>query len=893
MNNAAQQWMIAACLLLAAGRASAHDAHAPAGGVLVGPVLVTRAEPVFPAEALRDGITGTVGLEILVGEEGVVESVKVVRAAGFGFDEAAVEAAKHMIFKPATQGGVAIDSTITFDQAFVIRPHYSAEAASEPASQAATAPSQTPVSLTQTHFETMVIASAPTSAASAMTIRNQDFELRPKTSPNDILRVVPGLLAVQHQGGGKADQLFLRGFDADHGTDVAVFVDGVPVNMPSHAHGQGFADLHWLIPEAIETIEVVKGPYEFKYGDFATAGAVNLVTRDRFAESSVAYTLGMLPTVKGRAVSAGRLVGIAAPQLSDSFSKLHTWAAFEVAYDEGPFQTQENLKRFNIFGKLTYDVTDTMKIGAFVQAYGSGWTGSGQIPQREVRANRMSQFGSEDPSEGGETERQMMTGFFHYKTEDQEVNATLYATRYRLSLWNDFTFFLRDPVNSDEIEQDDARTFTGGRLDYHFHRHAGDVLFSTTIGTEFRYDGVHVDRWADESQNGDSRKRVSRLIDTDDFALSGNNEDIDQLNVAAFFKEDIVFNKYFRLLGGVRADYFGFNVNDLSEKLGGGQPKTAGTAQFLPLSPKASAVISAIPGTLDLYLNFGEGFHSNQAPIALLDGKRELDADGRAFTVKAIPRFYGGEVGARAHLFNRVDLAAAVWGSYLENETVFDSDIAGFAPSSPTRRFGVDFEARVAILKWLYADFDLAQAAATNTSGGELALAPKIYMTGGLTVKHPSGWRGGVRFRYIGDRPAFDSDSPEYVYFTSKTLSTGQANPDYDPSRVTAQGYLIFDAYVSFRWRFLEASASIQNLFNSTWREAQFGNASCTRDETLNPANSNYAGSGNQLSNGAFVNRCGTAYANVGGVNQRSGVTDVHFTPGIPFNLQLTLKAYF
>src|SRR5256885_2267189 len=156
-----------------------------------------------------------------------------------------------------------------------------------------------------------VAARGPTSAASSSTIRNLDFDLRPKTSPNDILRVVPGLLAVQHQGGGKADQLFLRGFDADHGTDVGVSFDGIPVNLPSHAHGQGFADLHWLIPEAVERIDVTKGPYDVRYGDFATAGAVNLVSRDNFDSSSVQYTLGAFPTLNGKMAASGRFVGIA------------------------------------------------------------------------------------------------------------------------------------------------------------------------------------------------------------------------------------------------------------------------------------------------------------------------------------------------------------------------------------------------------------------------------------------------------------------------------------------------------------------------------------------------------------------------------------------------------
>ena len=206
----------------------------------------------------------------------------------------------------------------------------------------------------------------------------------------------------------------------------------------------------------------------------------------------------------------------------------------------------------------------------------------------------------------------------------------------------------------------------------------------------------------------------------------------------------------------------------------------------------------------------------------------------------------------------------------------------------------------MSILSWLYADIDLAQANATavpdHGNGGAVALAPKLYMTGGLTAKHPGGARAGLRFRYLGPRPAFDESSPEYQYFTSKTLPNGQPNPDYNPDRVNAQGYFIVDAYVSYRWHFLEAALAIQNLLNSAWREAQFGNHSCTRDETFNTGNPYYSGSGNQLADGSYVNRCGVSYAansNTGQPNTRSGVTDVHYTPGVPLNLQLTLKAYF
>ena len=889
-------------LLFVSAASGAHEPDEPTPQA-VAPTLIDKAEPVYPEAARKAGIGGVVGLELTIGRDGSVRAVRVLRAAGFGLDEAAAAAARRFRFSPATQAGEAIEATVLFDQQFVIRPHLTAEVSAEPT--AASAANEAPAlplmpGAKATAYESTVAARGPTSAASSSTIRNLDFDLRPKTSPNDILRVVPGLLAVQHQGGGKADQLFLRGFDADHGTDVGVFIDGIPVNMPSHTHGQGFADLHWLIPEAIERVDVVKGPYDVRYGDFSTAGAVNLVTRERFESSSVQYTLGGFPTIGGRSVATGRFVGIAAPELPGWASKLHPWIAFEAAYDNGPFIVAEDLKRYNLFGKLSYDITPQLKVGLFFQAYGSGWIGSGQIPAREVFARRLNQFGSEDPTEGGLTERQMFTGFLKYKGGDHEFEATVYVTRYRLDLWDDFTFFFEDPVHSSEIEQDDRRTFTGARIAYHFHRRWRRISFRTTMGAEMRYDGIHVDRWDAESQNGDFRKRLGRHIDTSDLSFSGNNDDIDQLNIAGYFEEDVVFNRYLRLLGGLRSDFFGFNVNDLSETYGPGQKNTSGTRQASVLSPKATAVISPIPEVLDLYLNFGVGFHTNQAQIALIDGVRHVNPDGSSFVVNAVPKIYGGEVGARAHLFNRLDVAAAFWVSYLENETVFDADHAAFSPSDPTRRLGLDLEIRARLLRWLYADLDLSQAQSTavpdHGNGGAVALAPKLYMTGGLTVKHPVGVRAGLRFRYLAERPVFDETSADYQYFTSKTLPNGAPNPDYDPARVNAQGYFIVDTYVSYRWRFLEAAVSAQNLFNSLWREAQFGNHSCTKDETYNPANPNYAGSGNLLSNGTFANRCGIGFSvdpRAAGANTRSGVTDVHYTPGVPINLQATLKVYF
>ncbi len=815
-------------------------------------------------------------MEITVGVDGLVRTVKLIKPAGFGFDDAALAAARKFKFTPATRDGQPIESTVLFDQQFVVRPHLTAETSATPPPT-----SDVPVMAPSgSKYETTVVGRGPSSAASSTTIRNLDFDLRPKTSPNDILRVVPGLLAVQHQSGGKADQLFLRGFDADHGTDVGVFVDGIPVNMPSHAHGQGYADLHWLIPEALEQVDVVKGPYDVRFGDFSTAGAINLITRKEFAESFAQMTVGGFPTLgcngdiqHCKLVAQERGAIVVSPKLTGWAKNLHPWIAAEVARDEGPFQTPEGLFRYNIFGKLTYDLSPNTVIGTFLQGYGSQWIGSGQIPSREVDAHRIDQFGSIDPSEGGQTQRQMLSLFLKHKDPKNEFDITIYVTRYRLSLWNDFTFFLKNPTTGDEIEQDDSRVFTGVNLSYHRHSTWHGISFRHTFGAQMRYDGIHVDLWNAESQNGDFRKRISRYVGGVDPSTGmstfnfGNNDDIDQVNLAVYGEEDIVWTRWLRSIVGLRADYFGFNVDDHGETLGAGNPATSGTKQKTLFSPKATVVFTPVR-PLDLYLNFGMGFHSNDARISVQSGLTTPNGS----VVNVLPRIYGGEIGARYTYRQYFTAAVALWASYLENETVFSGDTGQFEPSDPTRRLGVDLELRGHPWKWLYLDYDLAQADSQSVpdhgNGGAIALAPKIYMTGGVTylgTRRLSGLRARLGFRYLGARPAFDENSIEY-----KTLN------QTDPNRVNTQAYTIFDLSATYRVHWFEVGFNVQNLFNAVWREAQFGNHSCTYDEAHNPANANYS-------------VCGATLP----IAQRTGVADVHFTPGVPFNLQVTLKAYF
>jgi hypothetical protein len=404
-----------------------------------------------------------------------------------------------------------------------------------------------------------------------------------------------------------------------------------------------------------------------------------------------------------------------------------------------------------------------------------------------------------------------------------------------MSLWNNFTFFLRDPIGGDQIEQDDDRHTTGLNLTYHLHARWRSVAFRTTIGAQLRWDGAQVDLW-----DSVARRRTMRHVDGGAFAF-GNDSAVSVLDLAAFVEEDIVFNHHLRAIVGLRGDLFDFSVDARD------RPETSGAVQRAVASPKATLVITPAK-PLDIYLNFGMGFHSNDARIAVQEGRETP----RGSVVNTVPRLYGGELGVRLTLWRRLSIAAALWASYLENESVFVGDAGAFEPSDPSRRVGVDGELRLEALPWFYFDLDVAYANATSVpnrgNGGAVALAPRIYMTGGVTVRHRVGVRAGLRFRWLGARPAFETSSEEY-----QTLNAT------DPRRVNAEGWFVVDLYGAYRYRWFEAALAIQNLFDADWREAQFGNRSCTRTEAP----------------------CG------------DGIADVHFTPGVPFNRQLTVKAYF
>ncbi len=668
-----------------------------------------------------------------------------------------------------------------------------------------------------TGMQTTVTSRRPFTAASSSTVRDRDFLLRPHPRPADILQVVPGFYTVQHAGGGKANQYFLRGFDADHGTDVALFVDGVPVNMVSHGHGQGYADLNWIIPELIERVEVRKGTYFAQDGDFATAGAVNLVTRRDFEASQV--TLG------GGSFSTWRGLFIAAPDVEG-------WkpvVAGQVYGTNGPFLVPEQLERYSLFTQVTRQLSENSTLSLALTSYASGWNASGQIPLREVNAGRLARFGSVNGNEGGNSQRHGAYATWRTRTlDDGEVNVLAYAVQYRLNLYSDFTFFSRDPVNGDMIEQNDQRTMLGFNASYRFRREWAGLTFDTTLGTQLRSDTI--DNGLHDNQ---VRERLDTVVDAS----------IREGSLGVYAQEDITFTPWLRAVLGLRADAFGFDVDDHRENLGEPGTKSSGVEQASRLSPKASLVLSPLPGT-ELYVNYGHGFHSNDAR-----GVVRLPEP-----VTPLTRAVGYEVGARTRLFDRLDLAGSVFRLDLDSELVWVGDEGTTEARGATRRQGLEAEARLKVLPWLFADADATLTRATyvqNAGNGDaVALAPTLILSGGVSARHPSGLYGRLGVLHLGDRPATEDRF------------------------LTAEGFTRVDATLGYRGSFYEVNVGVQNLLDTAWREAQFANVSrlpSEMDAASCPAGTRPAGE-----EGAF-----------------EGCEDLHFTPGAPLNVQASVSFFF
>jgi len=604
-----------------------------------------------------------------------------------------------------------------------------------------------------------VTAPPPVSSSSEQIIPGRDFELRPQGRPADVLRLVPGLIINQHQGGGKAEQYLLRGFDADHGTDLALFVDGLPVNLRSHAHGQGYADLHFLIPETVKAVEVVKGPYFPEYGDFETAGAILFLTRDYVEENTL--------EVGGGSFNTQRYVALISP----TRDALKTLIAFEGYRSDGPFEHPNGYLRFNLFAKASANIAEDMKLAVWASLYRAEWHGSGQIPERAIRSGLIDRFGAIDPNEGGVTQRTNLNIDYSWRVTDTQLLAVhVYGSYYALSLFNDFTLFLNDPEHGDMINQRDRRFVAGADTQYAIRSTPFGIPVTSTAGFQYRIDTPHV-----VLANAVQRHQVGRIQDVS----------IVEQSYSPYVKFDLTPIEKVRLVTGARGDIFRFQG---TEHVDTTEPfETRDVTKARP-NVKANLILGPWVAT-ELFANFGTGFHSNDARAVLINP-----------SLDALPTAKGYEFGFRTRALPRTDIFATYWFLDLSSELVFVGDDGTTEARGRTHREGVEFGVKVQPLDWLSftGDFTYTTKAEFVDTGTPIPLAPIWTARADITVRLPWGLSSSFEMRYLGDRPADEE------------------------RQFTARGYTLFNWTGRYRYRNLEAFLSIENLTNVQWREAQF-----------------------------------------------------------------------
>lgn len=596
-------------------------------------------------------------------------------------------------------------------------------------------------------------------------IADLDLELQPVNSSQELLQKVPGLFIGQHAGGGKAEQIFLRGFDIDHGTDLSITVDDMPVNMVSHAHGQGYSDLHFLIPETVEQIQFEKGSYTSQKGNFATAGFVNFKTKSHLDQNLIKLELGQY--------NSGRVLGLF-NLLEDE--KQSAYIATEYQATDGVFESPQHFNRLNLFGKYSLNSSPNNQFSLSAAHFQSSWDASGQIPLRAVNQGLISRFGAIDDTEGGQTSRTNIR-LAHKKIIDANslIKSSLFWSKYDFELYSNFTFFLEDSINGDQIKQQEDRNLFGLNTEYqrffHFHQLEGRFV----AGLQLR---------ADQVKNNELSHTLNRRITLEQIQFG----DIEEKNAAIYLGANLNIGKWL-LQPSLRLDYFDFAyINHLSTEYDHQSTKKN------ILSPKLNIAYQS-SNRLQFYLKGGKGFHSNDSRLVLAQDVKEI-----------LPATYGFDLGTSWKITPKMFINFAYWYLYMEQEFVYVGDAGIVEASGRSQRQGIDLSYRYQPISSLFFNLDAnyTYARATEEEKGQdfIPLAPDFTLRAGLSYKHPKGFYGSFNLRHINDRPANEDKS------------------------ILAEGYTLVDANIGWSYPKFDFALQVQNLFNTEWKETQFATTS-------------------------------------------------------------------
>ena len=580
-------------------------------------------------------------------------------------------------------------------------------------------------------------------SASQGNIGQAQLKYRPLSRPAEILETVPGLIATQHSGEGKANQYFLRGFNLDHGTDFLTQIEGVPVNQLSHSHGQGWTDTNFLIPELVETLDYKKGNHYAENGDFASTGSANIRYFNSLPDTILKYTGGSFDYHRGL---------VAGSQKIGDGNFLY---AGETVHNNGPWTIGNQYWKFN--GVLRYsEEHEDHGWSVTAMAMKSDWNSTDQIPLKAVQNGLIDRFDAIDPTDGGDTQRYSLTGEWHRQDAESETKLMAYGVYSKLNLFSNFTYFLDDPIKGDQFGQPDDRWTTGFKGSHTLFHKLGDADSETTFGLQIRNDNI---------QNGLTKTKAQIQYDIT------REDNIWVTSISPYAENKTRWNDWFRTSVGVRFDGFRFDVNK-STGTNGLLPKNSGERYDGLVSPKLGLVFGPWADT-EFYLNGGLGYHSNDArgintTVDPLTGKSFVTENGEKVAITPadpLVRTYSAEIGARTTWVKGLQSTLAIWWLDIDSELLFVGDAGTTTASRPSRRYGLEFNNYYSPTDWLTFDADLSfsHARFRNTDpaeGNHIPNSVETVIAAGATFHDVwGGFFGGPRLRFFGPRTLDDTGS--------------------------------------------------------------------------------------------------------------------------------------
>ena len=561
-------------------------------------------------------------------------------------------------------------------------------------------------------------------AASQGVIEAGLLRSRPALRPGEILEFVPGVIVTQHTGDGKANQYFLRGFNLDHGTDFATSVNGMPTNLPTHAHGQGYSDLNFLIPELVQRVEYRKGPYYAKGGDFSLAGAADIAYRTGFDRPFLDVGIGQ----RGfrRHVAGGS---------TDVGSGRTLLGAFEVMGHDGPWVVPQGLKRHN--GVVTLSgVGDSSSWQLSFMGYQAKWTATDQVPERLLNAPGFNRYGSLDPTAGGDTSRHSVSGqWSHNDAQGGVWRAQAYVVRYAMDLYSNFTYALERPAAGDQFAQKDARTVWGGQFSYAMSHGLFERIARSELGLQWRTDKARVGLYDAVA------RRITEVV---------REDDVQQTLVGVYAQNVLEWTPWLRTIAGVRVDHKRAQVDALSLTVNGGR------AQDSKASPKLSLILGPWRKS-EFFVNAGTGFHSNDARGATI--RLDPRSGESAQRVPLLVAGRGTELGFRTEAIPGLQSSLALWGLKLESELVYVGDAGATEASRASSRRGVEFNNRYTPVQWLLIDADFAWSRGRFDNGDRIPNAVDRVASMAVTLRDLAHWTTSLQWRYLGSGPLVEDNS--------------------------------------------------------------------------------------------------------------------------------------